>query len=165
MLRLGQAPKDLIGHWKEGVSLERDSGSTIEQLCLAVAAGRWLLAYDFRRHGNALLTRTPPLFRSVISRYYYAMYHALRAASYIHTPGDDHEKHSVLPRNIPADFPNRDAWSNQLKSAREFRNQADYNPLPQGAATWRDLALTIRPHVDELLPVAKTYLTSKGCLL
>ena len=70
MLRLGQAPKDLIGHWKEGVSLERDSGSTIEQLCLAVAAGRWLLAYDFRRHGNALLTRTPPLFRSVISRYY-----------------------------------------------------------------------------------------------
>ena len=165
LIRLGQASKELIRNWQEGVSLAQDSGQSIEALYRAAAATRWSLAFEFRRHATASLNRRPPLFRSAISRYYYSMYHALRAASYVHVPGDDHESHSDLPRNIPTDFPDRDHWSNQLKSAREFRNQADYDPYPTGIGAWRTLAIGLRPEVDKLLPLTRAYLVGKGCEL
>ncbi len=40
----------------------------------------------------------PPMRRVAVGRYYYAMYHAMRAVVYFRTPGDDHEQHSDLPR-------------------------------------------------------------------
>src|SRR5947207_2292316 len=101
LIRVGKATAAQIEQWKEGVSLERDAGRDVDALRRVVAAARWQLAYGMRRDANAQMRRSPPLLRSAISRYYYAMYHALRAATYVAHEGDDHEAHAALPKNVP----------------------------------------------------------------
>jgi len=163
LIRLGKAKAETIDAWKEGVSLEASAGKGISLLCLEVAAGRWRLAYDLRTSGNFCLNRSSPLVRDAISRYYYALYHALRAAAYVFHGGDDHESHRELPAKIPVDFPSQAYWANQLKSARDYRNRADYDPYPRGASHWRPIALTLKADADQLMPIAKSYLSTKGC--
>lgn len=163
LIRLAKAKAETIDAWKEGVNLETAGGKAISLLCLDVAAGRWRLAYELRAAGNYCIGRSSPLLRDAISRYYYALYHSLRAAAYIFHGGDDHESHRELPAKVPSDFPNQAHWSNQLKSARDYRNRADYDPYPRVASHWRPIALTLKTDADQLLPLAKTYLKVKGC--
>jgi hypothetical protein len=163
LVRLAKAHSATIREWKEGVSLQESGGKAIDQLCLDVAAGRWRLAYDLRAAGNICLSGRSPLVRDAISRYYYALYHALRAAAFVFHGGDDHESHRELPTKVPTDFPNQAHWSNQLKSARDYRNRADYDPYPRGASHWRPIALILKTDADQLLPAAKQYLIVKGC--
>lgn len=165
LIRVGKASASDISRWKEGVSLERDSKKEIHALCLQVAADRLRLAIELRRSGNICIRSKSKLFRDAISRYYYSMYHALRAVAFIHHAGDDHEAHSVLPTKIPQDLANAGKWANLLKSAREHRNRADYDPYPRGRASWSAIALDIKQDVDALLPEVKAYLISKGCSL
>ncbi len=106
-----------------------------------------------------------PFYRAATSRLYYAMYHAIRAAAYVFHNGDDHQEHSVLPLHLPTDFPNGQKWQNSLKSAREYRNSADYDPHPLSDAAFKVPALQLTTEVDELLVVARTYLAGKGCPL
>jgi uncharacterized protein (UPF0332 family) len=110
---------------------------------------------------------TAPLHiqRLTISRAYYAMYHSLRAVAYIYHGGDDHQQHSDLPQRLPSDFPDVAIWGNQLKSAREYRNQADYDPYPKSIAYWRDIAQLVDSDSKVLLPLTRNYLRSKGCRL
>lgn len=163
LIRVGKAGHDLIVHWKEGVSLERDSAASIEELCRRVATARLVLARDQRRDGNAALKRRPPLLRTAVSRFYYSMYHSVRAAAYLFHGGDDHEAHSNLPLHVPDDFPNRSVWQNTLKSAREHRNRADYDPYPQSVRSWLPVAAQLSTECKALYSETRAYLASKGC--
>ena len=107
LIRLAEATNAQINHWKEGVSLQKDSGRTIPELISKAAADRWHFAYEHRHDANKLLNSKPPLYRSAVSRYYYSMYHAMRACVFVSHQGDDHEQHSELPKyklSFPSDL-------------------------------------------------------------
>jgi hypothetical protein len=93
------------------------------------------------------------------------MYHAMRAASYVHHGGDDHQQHSELPQHTPVDFPNAAAWTNRLKVARAKRNEADYEPYPKSGAAWRPHAQAVAADATALLIETRAYLLRKGCTL
>lgn len=103
--RLAKATNEQIKYWKEGVSLQNDSGQTVPQLINKAVADRWHFAYEHRHNANKLLKSKPPLYRSAISRYYYAMYHAMRACVFVFKEGDDYQEHIKLQSHIPNDFP------------------------------------------------------------
>lgn len=141
----------------------RDSGVSIRDLARGVAADRWVLARAQRRDGNKLLRLSQPACRCSVSRFYYAMYHCMRAAAYVYHGGDDYQAHSKLAQNVPEDFPDRDAWANRLKNARLTRNAADYDPYPRSDKAWHRKAAAIKTDADALLRVTREYLRGKGC--
>ena len=163
--RLIRATNEQINYWKEGVSLQKDSGRTIPELISKAAADRWYFAYEHRHDANKLLKSIPPLYRNAISRYYYSMYHAMRACVFVFHGGDDYQEHSKLPSHIPKDFPPGTPWSNMLKDARDLRNRADYEPYPKSNMAWKSDALNLKKNADLFLFTARTYLQSKGGIL
>lgn len=160
--RVATAQKKLIDGWKEGRHLERESSHTLEELLARVAADRIGLARSLLRDAERLAAQHPPLFRASVSRGYYAMYHAMRAAAFVFHGGDDHQEHKALPTKAPADMPEPDKWSNKLKDARERRNQADYDPYPKSELAWRGFASAILPDAKALIVEVRTYLRTKG---
>lgn len=165
LIRVSKVRQQVIANWKEGVSIENDAGCSIAQIICLVAADRWRLAYEHKRHANKLLQLKPSVYRSAISRYYYAMYHAMRACAYIFHEGDDYEEHSKLPLHIPADFPPGMDWQSVLKNARLIRNRADYDPYPKPDRSWRVDAMSIKADADLLLFSSRKYLLSRGCTI
>ena len=163
--RVAKGTQKQIEEWKEGVSLQNDSEQTISQLIGNAATDRWRFANEHRQNANKLLTSRPPLYRSAISRYYYSMYHAMRACVFISYQGDDYEQHTKLSQHIPDDFPSRPYWRNTLKESRNVRNRADYEPYPKLNTAWKPHALQLRKNADLLLSTTRTYLQSKGCTL
>lgn len=151
--------------WKEGVSLEKDSNFTIQVLLCRAAAARWNLAYSFRTQANKLISAASPQHRSAISRYYYSMYHAMRACVYLEHGGDDFEKHSDLPLHVPTTLDPTTNWSSKLKDARLLRNRADYDAYPVSNKAWSKSAASIKIDAGLLLKVSRQYLISKGCQL
>jgi uncharacterized protein (UPF0332 family) len=165
LIRIATAKASTIRDWREGVSLEADGGRTISELCLEVAEGRWRLARELRSAGTACLRGKRKLPRDAISRFYYSLYHSMRAVAFVHYSGDDHESHKELPTKVPSNFPDHAHWANQLKSARDYRNRADYDPFPRGASHWLPIASMLKRDVDQVLPLARDYLNSHGCTL
>ncbi len=164
LLRVSQATTEVISSWNEGISLAKESGRSVQDLLQKAAADRWRFAALQRSHARTLMRQSPSLYRSAISRYYYAMYHAMRACVFLACPGDDHQEHSKLPLKIPGDFdPTGVDWQGKLKDARLARNRADYEPYPNRNAAWRNTALTIESDAIHLLKVARIYLRKKGC--
>jgi uncharacterized protein (UPF0332 family) len=163
LLRVGKARNVQLSSWREGVSLCHDSGMEIDELKLLVARDRWRLAALHRRDGESLLGLAQPQLRAAISRLYYAMYHAIRAAAYVYHDGDDHEAHAELPGHVPNDFPSAATWSNKLKDARLARNAADYDPYPRDIRAWRKQAVAIRRDAAELMRLSRAYLSHRGC--
>jgi uncharacterized protein (UPF0332 family) len=162
--RISEATCEHVKSWKEGVALEQDSGKTIKYLLCRVAADRWSLAYRLRAQANRLFAGQH--YRSAISRYYYSMYHSMRASVFIHHEGDDHEKHSDLPLHIPPGFDPAGAnWQSKLKDARLLRNRVDYESYPKSESAWEKDARTIRQDANQLLAVSRSYLISKGCTI
>lgn len=165
LIRLVEGTSEQINYWKEGVSLQKDSGRTIPELINRAAADRWYFAYEHRHNANKLLKSKPPLYRSAISRYYYSMYHAMRACVFVFHGGDDYQEHGKLPLHIPSDFPSEANWQNMLRNARVLRNRADYEPYPKSNVAWKQDALDLKKDADLLLSQARTYLENKGCIL
>jgi uncharacterized protein (UPF0332 family) len=163
--RLAKAANKQIKDWEEGVSLQNDSGQTISQLISNAAADRWRFAYEHRHNANKLLRSKPPLYRSAISRYYYSMYHAIRACVFVSHGGDDHQEHRELPLYIPRDFPPEPNWQNMLRNARVLRNRADYEPYPKSNIAWKQDAFDLKTDADLFLSTARAYLQTKGCIL
>lgn len=164
LLRVSKAPKDLIDSWAEGVSLERRSSRRIEELRHRAAADRVGLALELRRRGDRLLRLESPPCRDAISRYYYSMYHAVRALVYFVHGGDENEKHSVVPTHLPPDFDDVDVWKNVLKNARTVRNAADYDPYPKAETAWKQDAEILGLQAAEFVTLCRRYLRGKGCL-
>ncbi|MEZ6103801.1 MAG: hypothetical protein R3E01_33055 [Pirellulaceae bacterium] len=163
LIHIGKATKDLFDSWSEGASLVADFGVSIQDLKHKATADRWKLALDHRREGRRLWHLTSPPYRAIVSRYYYVMYHAMRAVCFFNHGGDDFEAHSKLPQNIPIDFPSRATWQNNLKIARLTRNAADYDPYPKSLAVWKSDAKRIKTDAESLIKVVRTYLISRGC--
>jgi uncharacterized protein (UPF0332 family) len=151
--------------WSEGVSLERDAGAPLAQVQIRVSAARFELAKSMHADARRALLLAKPAYRTVISRAYYSMYHSFRAAAFLFYGGDDYEQHTKLSLHLPADFPNFAVWANQLKSAREYRNQADYEAYPKTGAYWKSISTLVLNDSKSLLPVAAAYLNGKGCNL
>jgi uncharacterized protein (UPF0332 family) len=165
LLHVSKAAHGVLKYFKQGVYLQSSTGRTIEQLHEQASVDRMRLASGFLATGDRLVRGRPPMFRVAVGRYYYAMYHAMRAVVYFHIVGDDHEKHSDLPSWTPADFPRVDYWKNELKDARLRRNEADYDPYPTNDVEFRRVALEVRKSARELYEEARQYLAQKGCTL
>ena len=163
--RIAQAPRASIQLWKEGVSIESAANMSISSLLCRVAADRWHLAYAFRAQANKLCAANPPTYRSSISRYYYSMYHALRACVFLDNEGDDYEEHSKLPLHIPATLDHTTDWQSKMKDARLLRNRADYDAYPKTDKSWARSAGQIKSDAVHLLRVSRTFLVTKGCAL
>jgi len=161
--RFAAAEKDLIDNWKEGASIASESQTSFDQLIQFAASDRWRLAEKHRSAANKLAALNPPQHRAAISRYYYSMYHSMRACVYVFNKGDDHQAHRVLPKKIPSDFPSPDYWETKLKDALAARNAADYDPYPKANSAWRKLALQLQRDASELTILARAYLRKKGC--
>lgn len=163
LLRVSTAPKKTLDLLSEGVSLTATFGQPIEDLVQQAAADRLKLGLRFLRVGMRMSATTRPDWRSVIGRFYYAMYHSMRAVSYYSHNGDDHQEHNKLPAALPNDFPNRDIRSNDLKDARVRRNEADYDPYPNDSAYFRKTARDLTPVATIFVSDCRDYLRQRGC--
>jgi uncharacterized protein (UPF0332 family) len=162
LIRVTMAKKIQLLDWAEGASLVADFGVSIKDLQRKAVRERWNLALEHRKEGRRLLAIAIPPYRAAVSRFYYVMYHSMRAVCYMHHCGDDYEEHSTLPKHLPPNFPNASIWSNTLKRARLDRNSADYDPYPKSTSIWRARATSISSDADILIREVRTYLRSKG---
>ncbi|WP_156301885.1 HEPN domain-containing protein [Streptomyces sp. e14] len=160
---MSKANKKTLGLFAEGINLHGATARTLVDLQHQACADRILLAKTFLHSGNRLMRVRPPEYRSAISRYYYSMYHAIRAVAYFNEGGDDKESHSMLPSAVPSDFADSAIWQNELKDARSRRNEADYDPYPINPLDWRGVARDLQGKAPTLLVLAETYLKKKGC--
>ncbi|MCO7204678.1 hypothetical protein NH287_14400 [Microbacterium sp. CnD16-F] len=161
--RISKATAVELRMYKEGVHHETATKRTIDDLRHQSIADRLQLADSFRDAGSAMLRRRPPLFRLAVGRFYYAMYHYMRAVVFYEAEGDDHQSHSELPKRVPADFPNDSVWKNNLKDARYRRNEADYDAYPIADVEFRDDAKQLELVARSLAVEARNYLRAKGC--
>jgi uncharacterized protein (UPF0332 family) len=163
LLRMVKAARATLNGYKEGVNLEAVTGRTIEDLRQQACADRLVLGNKFLQVADRMTKARPPMFRIAVGRYYYAMYHTMRAVAYFKHGGDDYEKHSVLPTKTPPDFTQSAYWENELKDARYKRNEADYDPYPVEDREFRATALQLQTTAHALRLEAITYLQTNGC--
>lgn len=163
LLRLSKLDKKTTLNLAEGVHITTATARTIDDLRHQVTADRLRLAKELLAAGDKLRTCRPPQYRSAISRYYYCMYHAIRAVVYFMYGGDDYQPHSDLPGQIPADFTDGALWRNALKDARSHRNDADYEPYPASSSTWQPIASDLAANAVGLIAESEQYLKGKGC--
>jgi uncharacterized protein (UPF0332 family) len=163
LLRISKSTQRQLTLFRDGVYITAATARTLDDLRDQACADRLALAESFVAVGDRLMRSRPPEYRSAISRYYYAMYHCMRATVFFDHDGDDHQKHDVLPQHTPADFPDGDVWENRLKDARGRRNDADYDPYPVNRTAPRQAASDLQAHARALVPIVRSYLRSKGC--
>ncbi|WP_131831968.1 hypothetical protein [Mycobacteroides abscessus] len=161
--RVSEADQALLKHFAEGESLATTFGRSIEDIRHQAAADRLKLGEHFLRIGKRVSNTPNRDWRSVIGRYYYAMYHSMRAVAFYTHGGDDHQAHSKLAQKIPTDFPNRILRANELKDARTRRNEADYDLFPKGSPHFRTNAIYLAPIAVQFVSECRAYMQQKGC--
>jgi len=149
--------------WLERVSLEQDTGRSLEELRQRSTADRLALAVACTRRARVMMNTVPPLNRDAVSRSYYAMYHAWRAVAFFSHGGDDFQEHKKLPDFAPPGFQDAVLWQNRLKEAREARNRSDYRAYPKAEGAWRREAEKQYSHAVELVRLSRAYLRGRGC--
>jgi uncharacterized protein (UPF0332 family) len=165
LLLLSKSTIAVLGNFQTGAYLHTTSGKSIDELMEQACKDRYALAKQILRHARMEIESQSPRYRIVLARSYYSMYHSARAVVYLVKRGDDHESHSILPRHIPDDFPARDQWENDLKTARLERNKADYDPYPLSDKAYKQSAEIVYQSAKTFLPVVRAYLGRKGCLV
>lgn len=134
----------------------------VNSMMRQVVSDRLALAGEHLRAGDqSLLTLQ---FRSAISRHYYAMYHSARAIVYAVAKGDDHERHSNLPRNLPATMQRQVQRESELTAARLLRNEADYDPYPAGASDWEPDARSLAVTAPEFVQACEDFALANGLI-
>ncbi|MFS2205821.1 HEPN domain-containing protein [Variovorax sp. Varisp36] len=161
LLLISKANQEKLKNFADGVLLSARANRSISQLQWRVAEDRILLARRHLRDAKLASRTMPSLTRAIVSRAYYSMYHAARAATYVYHKGDDHEAHTALATKLPSDFPNCDIWKMRLKEARFDRNRADYDPYPLPDSTFKPIADRLLKEAKELIPLAAKYIKSK----
>lgn len=134
----------------------------IAGLVKQATSDRFDLAAHHLRMGDLFLSGGN--FRSSISRHYYAMYHAARAATFGDICGDDHQRHSDLPRNLPSALPNRTNLESQLTDARLLRNQADYDPYPIVDSSWETDARALGAVAGAFVQACEDFALNQGLI-
>jgi len=163
--RITKLPRKTVLLMREGVSLETDLSRPILDSMAQSVADRLDLADEFVSMGQALMRSRTDLSRAAIARFYYAMYHAMRAASYQHFEGDDNQAHSDLSsKGVPPDYPSFRIAANELKNARILRNEADYEQYPFNRSYFKSQAKNLKPIAIAFVQTARSYVTSKGNL-
>jgi uncharacterized protein (UPF0332 family) len=132
----------------------------IIQLIQQATSDRLALAGEHLRAGDQLIFALQ--FRSAISRYYYAMYHAARSVVYAETRGDDYEKHHVVVRHLPHHMPDLATREQQLLSARLLRNEADYDVYPFSISEWEDDARMLSITASDFVQACEEFALTKG---
>jgi len=162
LLLISKSSKEKLGYLAAGASLVSRTGYNLKQLKAKAALDRLQLAASFLKEAQSLYVTGQHMRRTVVSRAYYSMYHALRSATFICYGGDDHEQHTVLPSKLPFDFPNHDRWQNALKNARLERNRADYDPYPRRDEMFESAAQSLIKDAAELIVLTRRYIRSKA---
>ncbi len=162
LLLVGKAKTKEFEQWQHGCDLSIKYGCTIVELRRKMVSERFKLALVHCSEGKRLQALARPPYRAIVSRFYYVMYHAMRAVCLEFYQGDDYEKHSDLPTKVPSDFPSCDVWKNDLKNARLTRNAADYDPYPKSRAVWENDASDLDVKAQQLLSATRGYLRGKG---
>src|SRR5262249_20689326 len=163
LLLISKAKTDKLDAFSAGVSIKTRTRRTIPQLVVKATVARLTFALSILRSAERNVESMSPVFRSAVSQAYYSMYHTLRAVCYYVHGGDDHEKNLTIPSKIPADFPDRAKWENDLKRARYERNRADYDPYPKNDRQFKNAANEIIANARTLLAISRRYLRQKGC--
>jgi len=127
-----------------------------------VAHHWFLLASQHLRVARQLVSE-PRVWRTVISRSYYAAYNASRGVRYlvkgsVKLDASDHQDVG----DLPDDFPQRPAWSTFLTEMRKDRNIADYEPWIGMRSTLSHPPSVSVTRTDEFLRESKAYLRAKG---
>ncbi len=164
LLYISKARNATLDNLQQGTGIVSTTGRTISDLQSQAAADRIDLAEQFLAVADRLVRARPPMFRVAVGRYYYAMYHSMRAVVFYVESGDDHEDHSRLPTKTPQDFIQHAYWQNELKDARLRRNEADYDPYPAQDFDFKAQALHVRKQSHLLIVQARQYLRTKGCV-
>ena len=127
---------------------------------------RWYRTAQQHRRSVEETKSIPRLWRSTISRCYYAVYNASKSVRYLVTGrvGLDASDHKQVG-DLPGDFPDRDRWSNFAVELRRDRNVADY----EGWTAARQ-SLTYPPAMavtltSQFLRVTRQYLRQRGVSL
>ena len=134
----------------------------VSDLRKQAVSDRLALAGEHQRFGDQLLLTAS--FRASIGRHYYAMYHSARAITFGEHGGDDFQRHSVLPRNLPAALPDRSTLEVQLTDARLLRNKADYDPYPPHDQDWEADARQLSATASAFVQACETYAIQNGLL-
>lgn len=163
LLRISKAPAKLLTNFRDGVYITSATSRSLDDLRDQACADRLDMAKALLHVGDKLMRSRPAEYRSSISRYYYAMYHSMRATAFYVHDGDDHQKHEALPQHTPPDFPDAAVWENRLKDARARRNDADYDPYPLAPVGFQQTALELQHQARLLIPIVQNYLRQKGC--
>ncbi len=161
LLLISKAKVEKLRNFSDGVSLSRRARLSIERLRTRVVKDRLALAKSKLRAATQVASSTPALWRTAISRAYYCMYHAARAATNLSYGGDDHEEHSALPGKLPADFPDSEQWRNKLKNARLERNRADYDPYPADEEQFKDICVELIQDATDFMKISQKYVNQK----
>ena len=163
LLRVSKLTSRDLALVREGPSLEVALTRPLADIVDQVVSDRLHLAEQFLDMADRMSRSRSDLARPAIARYYYAMYHAMRAVSYSALPGDDHESHSTLfQKGVPSDYPDAATARNALKDARLLRNEADYDPYPQNTSYFRQQMKQLSPIAVAFVATARKYLSSKG---
>lgn len=161
LLLISKAKLEKLRNFADGVSLSQRARLSIDGLRTRVVKDRLALAKSKLKAATQAASCMPSLWRTAISRAYYCMYHAARAATYLSYGGDDYEEHSTLPGKLPVDFPNYAHWQNKLKNARLERNRADYDPYPVDEAEFKYICLELIRDAAEFIKVSQKYINQK----
>lgn len=125
------------------------------------------LGQEFLRVGDNLYRsgvrrKSAAEFRCAIGRYYYAMFQSARALAFIDSGGDDNNDHQKLPGQLPQALANRNRLANDLKTARNTRNRADYDPYPTAPIDWQPIALDLKKSAASFVAACDSYLKAMG---
>jgi uncharacterized protein (UPF0332 family) len=135
-------------------------GFTTTNMVKQIVSDRLELAGSHLRTADTLAQATQ--YRSAISRYYYSMYHAARAIAFGYHKGDDYQRHSVLPTQLPPPLPNEPRWKNELDDARLVRNMADYDLYPRAALDWKNDSVNLAVVASEFLAECEDFAMDIG---
>ena len=161
LLFVSKSHKEQLDYLAAGASLVARTGLDVRRLRVKAATDRLTLAGALAKEAKTLHT-SGCLRRTVVSRAYYAMYHAARAATFLSYGGDDHEQHTVLPSKLPQDFPDQKRWQNALKNARLERNRADYDPYPRRDDEFEHSAMALLAEAALLVALSRKYVRTKS---
>jgi uncharacterized protein (UPF0332 family) len=158
LLHIAKGDAKTLNYFRLGVHITTTSGLTIEQLIDNAAKDRFAFARETLRCARRALNDAEPQYRLALARSYYAMYHAARSVVFFIEGGDDHEAHMELPKYIPKDFPDRERWENEIKTARFERNKADYDPYPKSDRAFSAPARSTFETAGLFIAIARRYL-------
>jgi uncharacterized protein (UPF0332 family) len=161
--RITKLDKKTASIMSEGIGHESALARSLADAMAQTVADRLRMADDFLAMAEVLMRSRHDMARPAIARYYYAMYHAMRAAAYQHHKGDDFESHSALSsKGVPPDYPHSAVASNDLRNARLLRNEADYDQYPADNKYFKTQARSLRPVAIQFVAIARQYVTTKG---